>query len=297
MKSDANVASALPDFDLLWDYDHPAETESKFREILRQAESEPGNERYQAELLTQIARTEGLQRSFEAAHRTLDRAAAILRQNPAPRAQVRSLLERGRLFNSSGNPAQAIPLFEEAFAKAQAAGEDGLAVDAAHMLGICESPQKALEWNLRALAAAEESSDPKDRRWAGSLLNNIGWTYHDQKEFIKALEFFNRALAFRQEQANPRQIRIAQWAVARALRSLGRIDDALAIQRDLLKQWQAAAEEDGYVFEELGELLLAQGSDEASKWFSEAYRILSADKWLADREPQRIQRLKELANQ
>jgi tetratricopeptide (TPR) repeat protein len=295
-KHDENLAKDLPDFDSLWNYDRPDETEAKFREILAQAETLGGDKRYQAELLTQIARAEGLQKRFEEGHRTLDRANAML-EPVSPRIEVRSLLERGRLFNSSGNPSQAIPLFQKAFGNAEAAGEDALAVDAAHMLGICETPQRAMEWNLRALAAAEASGNPKVRRWAGALLNNIGWTHHDQKEFAKALDFFNRALAFREDQGNAREIRIARWAVARTLRSLGRVAEALAMQQDLQSQWAKDGDEDGYVFEELGECLLALGSDHAGKWFAEAYRALSGNQRSMAPEPKRLQRLKELASQ
>jgi hypothetical protein len=51
--------SALPDFDRLWDYDHPEVSEQAFREILPLANS-PDAEQYRLELLTQIARAQGL---------------------------------------------------------------------------------------------------------------------------------------------------------------------------------------------------------------------------------------------
>jgi hypothetical protein len=56
-------------FDQLWDYDQPAESERRFRELLPQIT--PGTPTY-LELLTQLARAQGLQRDFDAAHRTLD---------------------------------------------------------------------------------------------------------------------------------------------------------------------------------------------------------------------------------
>ena len=52
------------DFDSLWNYDNPAETEAKFREILPDAKNS-GDIGYYAELLTQIARTEGLAQKFD----------------------------------------------------------------------------------------------------------------------------------------------------------------------------------------------------------------------------------------
>ena len=101
----------LPDFDALWDYDHPDQTEAKFREILLQF---PENTRSFLELLTQIARAQGLQRKFEHAHQTLHQVERRLGEVPS-RPRIRYLLERGRVFNSSGKTEQAQPLFEQAF--------------------------------------------------------------------------------------------------------------------------------------------------------------------------------------
>jgi len=66
---------SLPDFDALWNYNDPQQTELKFRELLQTAK-ESNNTSYYAQLLTQIARAEGLQRKFEDAHRTLDNVKA-----------------------------------------------------------------------------------------------------------------------------------------------------------------------------------------------------------------------------
>jgi hypothetical protein len=53
---------------------------------------------------------------------------------------------------------------------------------------------------------------------------------------------------------------------------------------------------DGFVFEELGECLLALGrADEARPYFAQAYAELSQDEWLADNEPARLERLKALS--
>ncbi len=50
--------------------------------------------------------------------------------------QIRCLLERGRVLNSCGDAAAAIPLFLEARQIGQSAEAHDLGVDAAHMLGI-----------------------------------------------------------------------------------------------------------------------------------------------------------------
>jgi hypothetical protein len=63
----------LPAIDTLWDYDNPQATALKFRELLPTAEKSVDNT-YDAELLTQLARTQSLQRKFDDAHSVLDTA-------------------------------------------------------------------------------------------------------------------------------------------------------------------------------------------------------------------------------
>ena len=282
--------SVLPDFDQLWDYDHPADTEQKFRAVLEAARAS-ANAVYYGELLTQIARAQGLQRKFDEAHRILDEVEMTLTGDPKrSRLRIRYLLERGRVLNSSRHPDRARPLFWQAWKLARTAGEDFYAVDAAHMLGIVGSPEVGLDWNEKALALAEQSADPKTRKWLGSLYNNMGWTHHDAGRYAEALELFEKALKFRQAQGMEQPIRIAKWCVARCLRSLGRVNEALVKQRAL----EAEGEGD-YVFEEIGECLLSLGLEsEAQPYFAKAYSTLSKDPWLAESEPARLERLKQL---
>lgn len=283
------------DFDQLWNYNQPAETEKRFRELLTEAETS-GDKSYHAQLLTQIARTQGLQRHFDSAHKTLDAVQAMLTDDLTT-AHIRYLLERGRVFNSSQKRDQARPLFLQAWELAQSAGEDSYAVDAAHMIAIVESaPDQKMEWNLKALKLAERSSQHGAQKWLGSLYNNIGWTYHDSGEYEKALEIFQKALQWREQKGDAQTIFIARWCIGRTLRSLGRIDEALTIQRGLLKEIEAGAPTDGYVCEELGELLLLKNDPEAPRYFQLAYAELAGDAWFAANEAARLERLKTLGN-
>ena len=284
-----------PDFDSLWDYNQPAATETQFRALLPQAEA-AGDPAYLAELLTQVARSEGLQRRFADAHRTLDRVERLL---PAGRgrAQVRYLLERGRVHNSAGEPDRARPLFLAAWEQARAQGADFDAIDAAHMLALVVPPDAALAWNLQALDLTEATPDARAKKWLGALYNNIGWTYHDQGDYARALAVFEKGLAWREAANQPRETRIAQWTVARTLRSLGRVDEALVLQRTLEHAWARAGEADGYVYEELAECLLALGQSEAARpYFALAYDVLSKDPWLVEHEAARLQRLHDLVD-
>src|SRR5690349_11523532 len=99
------------DFDQLWDFDHPDQTEQRFRLLVPELQN---NEPLLLEVITQIARTEGLQRRYDDAHRTLDDVERRLAPS-LDRARVRYLLERGRVLNSSGEPEKARPLFLDAW--------------------------------------------------------------------------------------------------------------------------------------------------------------------------------------
>ncbi len=282
----------IPDLDSLWDYDHPDKTERKFREFLPTA-VDSRDLSYLAQLLTQIARAEGLQRKFEEAHKTLDRVEKALPE-VSDKVKVRYLLERGRVFNSSGKVDDARALFLQALDLALRSKEDSFAVDAAHMMAIVEPTEKQLQWNLKALALAEDSADERARKWKGSLYNNIGWTYFEQREYEEALFMFEKALEFREQQGDPVNIRIAKWCAAKALRMMDHTEEALEMQRELLQEYEAAGQRSGYVYEEIAECMLVIGQQqEAQEWFAAAYEELSRDPRVAD-EQDRLNRLKKL---
>ena len=247
--------------DALWDYNDPAASYQKFVTALSSV-PDSGDE-----IRTQICRALGLQRKFEEGRAQLAKISA----SPSPTVRVRVALETGRLENSSGHKEKASPYFLKAYKLAKTHKFDFYAVDAAHMLGIVTNGTASLTWNEKAISIAEKSKDKRAQGWKGSLLNNTGWTYHDMGQFEKALILFQKALVFHEESKNEQKTRIAKWTVGRCLRSLKRYDEALAIQRGL-----EGGEEDGYVSEELGELLLVIGhEDQAKPYFRKAFQKLS----------------------
>jgi len=278
----------------LWDFDDPAGSELRFRRFVHQIPASPGTG-LRAEALTQLARSQALQRKFRTAHRSLDRVPPLLRSGKS-RARIRYFLERGRVFNSSGDRTAARPLFRSAWGDARSLQEDGLAVDAGHMLALVESGARAAAWNARALDLAERSRQPAARRWRASLENNIGWSRVERADYPGALRAFRAALRYRRPQRVPKETRIATWCVAKTLRLMGRTREALRMQRTLLADWRRAKGKDGYVFEELGECLHTLGrSDEARAWFRLAYTELSQDPWLVANEGGRLDRLLRLS--
>ncbi len=280
----------LPDFDKLWDYAHPDISERRFRELLPRA-LDSLDLSYLAQLLTQIARAEGLQRKFEDAHKTLDRVDKALPKTDG-RTLIRYLLERGRVHNSSGSVDDAKRLFLQAFDLAVKSNEDFYAVDAAHMVAIVESPENQLEWNLKALDLAENSADERARNWKGSLCNNIGWTYFDRGDYQEALFMFEKALEFRKQQGDPVNTGVARWCVAKTLRMMGHTEEALEMQRELFQEYQSAGRKSGFVYEEIAECLVLLGrEEEARDWFAAAYDELSKDPSVAN-DRDRLTRLK-----
>jgi len=267
--------------DALWNIDDAAGGLPRLRAALA---DHPGSA---DEIHTQICRCLGLQRKFAEGWDELGKVSA----SPSAVVAVRVQLESGRLKNTSGDKRGAEPYFRQALDLARAGHFDYYAVDAAHMLAIVTSGTESIKWNEDALRMAALSKDARARKWRGSLLNNLGWTYHDGGDFGKALEKFEAARSFQMESGDAVSVRIGNWAVARCLRSMKRFEEALTILRDLVR-----FPEKGYASEELAENLLALGrADEAKLHFRRAYELLSADKYLAEHEAGRLRRLRELA--
>lgn len=302
---------APPDIDALWDYGDPAASAARFQELLdRMGDEAPADLR--AQLHSQIARTHGLRADFATARRWLDTGEdlcriAETRGEDVGIARTRLLLERGRCLNSGSDPAGSVPLFQAALAGAEAAGLEHLACDAAHMLGIALPGEEGLAWNRRTITMAEAARDARARRWLGALYNNTGWSLHDLGRYDEALDLFDRSLAYRQAQDPAGQAtRIARWCRARCLRSLGRLDEALAEQRAMLAAGLANRgladrgdendeDGDGFVHEELGELLLALGRpDEARGHFARAHALLGRLTGLEKLDEGRLGRMKVL---
>lgn len=279
------------DIDTFWEYGDPAQSELRFRSALDLAQ---GDERL--ELLTQIARTFSLRERFADAHSLLDEVVPQLPAAPT-RAHVRYQLERGRTFRSGGEAAGAHTCFVAAWELAQAIGQVGLAVDAAHMLALCAADTPAaIEWNMRGLALARTSFDPKAQALIPAMLNNTAWDLHTAGRFDEALGMFEDALVAWQQRDRPDAIRIAKWSVGRCLRSLERYADALAAQLALEAECAAAGSPDGYVFEEIAENMSALGRHAAAQpYFVQAFDALSKDAWLVAHEAARLEHLRERA--
>ncbi len=268
----------------LWDFDDLDGSEQRFRLQLEQEEADAGR----AEVLTQLARVEGLRGDFDASERLLRKADALAGSSPV--ALVRIELERGRKLRSSGDAKASLPLFESAFARAVGTGEHYLAGDAAHMAALAAPDRKGMEaWTQRGLELGER--EPDAAYWAGPLLNNLGWTYHDAGEYEPALDVFERALEVRELDAdNQAAIALGRYGVGTTLRSLGRAEEAVAMLEPAVAWAEESGTPDAWFHEELAEDYAAVGrTDEARTQAELALKLIDGDA-----EPNRAARLQTL---
>ncbi len=289
---------ALPDFDKLWKYHEPIATRAAFEKILKQTEkSAPAS--YRLQLLTQIARTHSLAGTFTEAHAILDRVAQELAGDTGAGqtlARVRYLLERGRTFRSAKKVNESRPLFSKAYKLSVASKLDYFAIDAAHMMALAVDADQKMAWNEKALAIVDKTQDKRAQGWRATLYNNIGWDYHDRKEYAKALVLLRKSLAtWKARRPDSEGARTAEWSVAKQLRCLGKASEALAIQIKLLPLHEKAGESPGFVHEEIGEcLLLLKRPEDAKPHFAKAHAMLAKFSWVAE-DKERMARLRRLA--
>lgn len=197
--------------DELWDFSDAAGSEARLR-AAADAETDAST---RAELQTQVARALGLQSRFDDADALLD---SLTIDDAAVAA--RAALERGRVRNSSGDPAGAVPYFLAALDAASGAGLTFLQVDALHMLAIAE-PDQAEQWTDAAFAALDGVDEPRTLRWRVSLHNNIGWRLFDEGRLAEAATSFESARDAATRWGTPQQVQWADEALAEARAALG----------------------------------------------------------------------------
>lgn len=267
------------DLSTLWDYSKPAVSEERFRaEIVRAAPDDAFI------LRTQIARTWGLRKDFVKARELLTEIEPQI-DSVSSEAKVRWLLEMGRTWASPAHAQEqrspesrekARGFYMRAFETAKQARLDGLAIDALHMMVMVdETPQQQLEWNMKAIAYMEASTQPDARKWAGSLYNNVGYAHHLAGRDDEAIAWYRKSLAAYEAQDRPANVRIAHWMIANAMRAQGKLDEALAIQQRLEREWDAAGEPDPYVYEELEAIHRALGNEQLAKHYADKRRAAS----------------------
>jgi tetratricopeptide (TPR) repeat protein len=261
----------------LWDFSNPELSEQRF---IRQLESAAGDDAFII-LKSQIARTYGLRKNFSQAQDIL-KSIANAALTAGPEARARYWLELGRTYASATHPLElrtpenqqlARQAFEKARSIATTGQLDGLAIDAIHMLAFVDTaPADQLKWGQEALKVIEASNQPEAKKWEASVRNNVGYALHQLGRLEEALIQFQQALVIHERSTNAQAIGVAHWMVAWTLRGLNRMDEALAIQLRLEREFAASNTPDPYVFEELETIYRARGDETNAKKYAELRR-------------------------
>lgn len=222
------------ELDRRWDFADPAGSHGRLQSAALTAQ-DAGDIADCAEWQTQVARALGLQERFAEADAILDSVDTGPARDRSLVA-VRTVLERGRLRQSAGDPLAAAALFRTAADLAAGAldqaarspshtddAETSLAflhVDALHMLTISE-PTAAERWTDEALAALESVTDARTLRWRVSLYNNLGWALLDAGRGPDAVAAFESARNAAVQWGTAEQVAWADDALAEARAAAG----------------------------------------------------------------------------
>ncbi|MFM8475411.1 MAG: tetratricopeptide repeat protein [Planctomycetaceae bacterium] len=240
-----------------------------------------------------LALAQAMQGRHEEASHTLELAESLpgARQ---PAAELCLLLERGRLLHQQNRYRDAHALFIRAWdvARRHAAEDhalDGPAVDAAHMVAITATdPVARVHWNETALSLAQSSPDPKARAWISVLHNNLAQAYIANSQFTAAHATFTTCRQLAVAENNSIVERGARWGIARALRALGQTTEALAMQQQVLSEYNQLEETGalpleliqmgrGLVHEELAQLSTTAGPEHAIRALQDLKSLIGKD--------------------
>lgn len=295
----SQLSTNFHDLEQLWNPADVAASEAAYRALLPEGQKLAGRERsYLIELYSLIARAEAYQEKFTEARDTLETAETLLEEQQSfylVTAKIRWLIESGRRYILAKTPSPAKKYFSEAWTLSINSAEDYFAVEIAQLLAATEPQKTQQAWISRAIEIAESSPLPKSKKWLGGLYTSLGWKLYDLRQFESALDAFQKALRHHKAQGSPREAFVAQWSIGKVLRTLGKTEEALSIQKTLLAELGIGGERDGRLYEELAECLhTLQRTTEAQLYFELAYRELSGDEWVKDNQPVKLKRMKDL---
>ncbi len=289
----------LEQFDDLFIGD-PVDIEKNMSALLPQANSLENKSIY-LQKLSQIALAQAMQQKFDLAHKTLDTAEAGLTPE-YELARVRVLLERGRVFHQADNLNAALPLFKQSYELSKKCNFDFHTINAAHMVAIIENKfNDKIKWNKIAIELAEKTEDKRGQAWLGALYNNLAQNYIESEQYQQAYSAFEQSKKFGEERKDAIIVRGSKWGIARALRSLNRLDEALNMQVALLEEYEELNKKGefpiellqlsrGVVYEELAEIYLTK----AKIYAALAYQDLHANPWCIKLMSERLDKMKQL---
>jgi tetratricopeptide (TPR) repeat protein len=297
IESVRDLHGQFPDIDGYWGSDDLAAIEATIRSVVPtglEGEWSPAA----LDAVTQLVRVQNLQGKITEAKETLELARKLIMAIDPPkrvRLEIRLLLEEGRHLCLSMMPAKAQVHFNQAWNKATEATEVFLAIEAAVMLSISQPPKYQNEWLQSAITLAEKTDVAQAKLWLAQLYLMDGWHAFDFRRFEDALRSFKQALDRPRERGEMTSVILIKWCIARVLRALGRTQEALEIQKELLIEVANEGKLNGHVFLEMAECLqLLRKSEEAKGYFEAAYKELSVNGWFSDNKSSELSRMQEL---
>ncbi len=297
--SKLNKTIKLENFDDLF-IGNPEDIEKNLTVLLPEAFALPNKSIY-LQILSQIALAQAMQKKFQEAHLLLNKTESMFLPN-YKLAEIRILLERGRVYHQENMARKALQFFKKSYKLSKQYSFDFHTIDAAHMIAIVlKDPTKKIQWNNLAINFAKTTNDKKGSNWLGALYNNIAQNYLEANLYEDAIQAFKLCKKYGKIQNDHIVIRTAKWGIARTLRSLGLLNKALSIQKQLLKEYEEIPKKSqipaelirtgrGLVYEELTEIYQTF----MKKFASLADADLSQDPGFIKLEPKRLAKMKRL---
>ena len=238
------------------------------RRTYAQAVNAGGPNHAYVEACAQVARMDSLQGQMREGEpwlrMGLSRASAA-----EPLGWSRIQLVLGIFERESGDRATATQRFKDLYAYDLKHGLYERAIDAAHHVVLAsEDPGEQLLWSRKGIEAAEEGGL---QGWLAVLWNNMGASLEDQGRWPDALIAYEEARTYHYAVGSDHAKLVADWAVARAMRHVDRLDEAREIS-ERTAEWARLRYDDepsaeraewvGYTLWELAELDALDGEME-----------------------------------
>ena len=170
-----DYAGQIPAFDYIWQsFEDPADIEAALQSSYSEHHGTLSSS-FLAQLLTQIARAQGMQDKLHDAQAALYKAKW---KSDEKVAVVRLDLETARLRRLQDRTEEAMTLLKKVYETAAEAPLDYFKADAAHILYLFEpdgGPEEGKTWSDAVLEIARNSGNIKTRRWAAVVLTDQGW--------------------------------------------------------------------------------------------------------------------------
>lgn len=174
------------------------------------------------EACAQVARMESLQGNLQEGRPWLELGMTrASRKEPLGWSRMQMVL--GIFEREAGDRAAAVKRFQELYAYDLKHELYDRAIDVAHHVVLASDDfEQQMEWTQRGIEAAEQGGL---QGWLAVLWNNKGAACEDQGRWEDAYIAYTKARDYHYEVGDKRRMLIADWALARAERRSGRVDE------------------------------------------------------------------------